>query len=55
MDYAVANVYRRLGRLDIAEAFAVSSVRKWPGTSRRDSVLSESKSHQPLTIPLYYL
>lgn len=40
MDYTVANVYRRLGRLDVAEPFAASSLRKWPGTSRRDSVLS---------------
>ncbi len=41
MDYAVADAYRRLGRLDIAEAFAVSSLRKWPATSQRDSVLSD--------------
>ncbi|MGH3900562.1 MAG: hypothetical protein ACRDTA_20405 [Pseudonocardiaceae bacterium] len=41
MDYAVANVYRRLGRLDLAEPFAASSLRKWPGTSHRDSVLSD--------------
>ncbi len=41
MDYAVANVYRRLGRLDIAEHFASSSLRKWPGTSHRDSTLSD--------------
>lgn len=40
MDYAVANVYRRLGHLDTAESFAAASLRKWPGTSHRDSVLS---------------
>lgn len=41
MDYAVAEAYSRLGRLDIAESFAASSLRKWPGTSQRDSVLSD--------------
>lgn len=40
MDYLIACVYRRLGRLDSAETFAASSVRKWAveGTSRRTSV-----------------
>ncbi|MGH3971844.1 MAG: helix-turn-helix domain-containing protein [Pseudonocardiaceae bacterium] len=40
MDYLTSCVYSTLGQLDTAEAFAVSSVRKWEaeGVSRRDSV-----------------
>jgi transcriptional regulator with XRE-family HTH domain len=41
MDYAAAEAYHRLGRLDIAEGFAASSFQKWPATSHRDSVLSD--------------
>lgn len=40
LDYGTSEVYRQLGKLDIAEQFAASSVRRWKaeGTSRRDSV-----------------
>ncbi len=43
LDYGTSNVYRHLGKLDIAEQFAASSVRQWKveGTSRRDSVLPD--------------
>lgn len=43
LDYGTSNVYRHLGKLDIAEQFAASSVRKFSveGTSRRDSVLPD--------------
>ncbi len=39
MDYGASIVYLHLGKLDTAEAFAASSVRKWAaeGTSHRDS------------------
>jgi tetratricopeptide (TPR) repeat protein len=39
MDFLTASVYRRLGRLDTAESFAMSSVQKWreEGRSARDS------------------
>lgn len=39
MDFLTSCVYRRLGRPDVAERFAASSVRKWDaeGCSRRDS------------------
>jgi transcriptional regulator with XRE-family HTH domain len=42
MDYAAAEAYHRLGRLDVAEGFAASSFQKWPVTSHRDSVLSDT-------------
>jgi hypothetical protein len=43
LDYGTSNVYRQLGKLDIAEQLAASSVRQWKveGTSRRDSVLPD--------------
>ena len=43
LDYGTSNVYRHLGRLDIAEQYAGLSVRRWKveGTSRRDSVLPD--------------
>ncbi|MGH4007510.1 MAG: helix-turn-helix domain-containing protein [Pseudonocardiaceae bacterium] len=43
MDHGAASVYLLLGRLDTAEAFAASSVRKWSaeGTSRREGVAAD--------------
>jgi transcriptional regulator with XRE-family HTH domain len=43
MECVTSYVYLRLGRLDTAERFAASSVRKWAaeGTSRREGVLSD--------------
>lgn len=56
MDCVTSYVYLWLGRLDTAEAFAASSVRKWAaeGTSRREGVLADialatihTRTHQP--------
>jgi hypothetical protein len=43
MECVTSYVYLRLGRLDTAQRFAASSVRKWAteGTSRREGVLSD--------------
>jgi transcriptional regulator with XRE-family HTH domain len=43
MEHGTASVYLLLGRLDTAEAFAASSVRKWSteGTSRREGVAAD--------------
>jgi hypothetical protein len=40
MDYLTACVYEKLGKIDVAEGLAVSSVRRWDeeGVSRRDRV-----------------
>lgn len=43
MECVTSYVYLRLGRLDTAESFAASSVRKWvaEGTSRREGILAD--------------
>jgi tetratricopeptide (TPR) repeat protein len=43
MEHGAASVYLLLGRLDTAQRFAVSSVRKWSteGTSRREGVAAD--------------
>jgi hypothetical protein len=43
MECAASYVYLHLGRLDTAEGFAASSMRKWAaeGTSRREGVLAD--------------